>query len=85
MIDADGNAIAIWSAGTSDDGFKLASSRYTASQGVASGEWHRGLHGGGDYGLGIWGRLWYGSPLWAKVGAGATPVAAGAVTYTLED
>ena len=35
--------------------------------------WHQGLHGQGNYALGLVGRLWHGSPLWAKVAAGGVP------------
>lgn len=54
------------------------------AQGYASRAWHAGLHGQGQFALGLGGRLWYGSPTWAKVLVGGVPLAAGAATYALE-
>jgi RHS repeat-associated protein len=50
-------------------------------QGLASMAWHQGLHGKGPFALGLWGRLWYGSPGWAKAAAAGVPVATGAAAY----
>lgn len=46
--------------------------------------WHQGLHGQGLAAQGMGGRLWYGSPTWAKAAAGGIPLSAGAITYALE-
>jgi RHS repeat-associated protein len=46
--------------------------------------WHMGLHGKGIFALPLMGRLWHGSPLWAKIVAGGIPVGAGAITYALD-
>jgi hypothetical protein len=43
--------------------------------------WHMGLHGQGPAGLSLFGRLWFGSPTWAKLVAAGIPVGAGAATY----
>jgi hypothetical protein len=46
--------------------------------------WHMGLHGKGPLALSLPGRLWYGSPTWAKAAAISVPVAAGGAEV-LED
>lgn len=40
-------------------------------------KWHQGLHGTGDFALGLFGRLWHGSPSWAKAVAAGGAVGAG--------
>jgi RHS repeat-associated protein len=47
-------------------------------------QWHAALHGGGRIPLSFAGRLWYGSPTWAKVVVITIPGAAGVTTYYME-
>ena len=53
--------------------------------GRASQMWHSGLHGKGDWGLSLVGRLWHGSPGWAKGAALTIPGVAGLATYFMDE